>query len=113
MKIKLSQHTPIKAKGTTIIPKVIILNRKITLKDRTEKYLNTDALHVMKENNFQKIVPRIIMDLTRRRTTKEDIMLTLQRMMNLPKRESNKKVMILQVMKNMFLFLGNYHTLKQ
>ena len=28
-------------------------------------------------------------------------MLLLQRMMNLPQRESNKKVMILQVMKNM------------
>ena len=33
--------------------------------------------------------------------TREDIMLMLQRMMNLPQRESDKKVMILQVMKNM------------
>ena len=32
-------------------------------------------------------------------------MLTVQRMMNLPERESNNKVMILQVIKNMFSFL--------
>ena len=38
----------------------------------------------------------------RRRTTREYIMLMLQRMMNLPRRESDKKVMVLQVMKNMF-----------
>ena len=42
------------------------------------------------------------MALTRRRATKEDIMLTLQRMMHLPERESKKKVKTLQVMKNMF-----------
>ena len=35
--------------------------------------------------------------LTRRRETREDIMLMLQSMMNLPERESDKKVM-----KNMF-----------
>ena len=39
---------------------------------------------------------------TRRREKREDIMLMLQRMMNLPQRKSNKKVMILQVKKNMF-----------
>ena len=39
--------------------------------------------------------------LTRRRETREDIMLMLQKVMNLPQRESSKKVMILQVMKNM------------
>ena len=39
---------------------------------------------------------------TRRRETREDIMLILERMMNVSQRESNKKVMILQVMKNMF-----------
>ena len=33
---------------------------------------------------------------------KEDIMLMMQRMMNLTRRESDKKVIILQVMKNMF-----------
>ena len=42
------------------------------------------------------------MSLTRRRETREDIMLMLQRMMNLPQREQNMKVMIPQVMKNMF-----------
>ena len=36
------------------------------------------------------------------RETREDIMIMLQRMMNLPQRESDKKVMVLQVMKNMF-----------
>ena len=43
--------------------------------------------------------------LTRRREAREYIMLMLQRMMNLPRRESNKKVKILQVMKSIFLFL--------
>ena len=38
----------------------------------------------------------------RKRETREDIMLMLQRMMNLPQRVSSKKVIILQVMKNMF-----------
>ena len=42
------------------------------------------------------------MSLTRRRETGEDIMLMLQRMMKLPQRETDKTVMILQVMKNMF-----------
>ena len=50
--------------------------------------------------HFARDVPRIIISLTRRKETREDIMLMLQRMMNLPQRESNKKVM-----KNMFLFL--------
>ena len=56
----------------------------------------------MKEDTFQKIVLETKIDLSRRRETRKDIMLILQRMMNLPRRESNKKVMILQVMKNMF-----------
>ena len=43
--------------------------------------------------------------LTRRRETREYIILMLQRMMNLPRRESNNKVKILQVMKSMFWFL--------
>ena len=50
---------------------------------------------------MQKIV---LKDKIRKRATKKDIMLMLQKMMNPPKRESSKKVMILQVMKNMFLF---------
>ena len=40
--------------------------------------------------------------LTRKKETREDIMLMPQRMMNLPQRETDKIVMILQVMKNMF-----------
>ena len=56
----------------------------------------------MREDTFPKIVLKIRMALKRRRTTKEDIMLTLQRMMILPGRKSNKKVKILQAMKNMF-----------
>ena len=40
-----------------------------------------------------------------KRETREDIMIMLQRMMNLPQRESDKKVMILQVMKNMCRYL--------
>ena len=51
-------------------------------------------------------MPKIVLEkkmaLARRRETREDIMLTLKMMMNLPQRESNKKVMVLQVMKNMF-----------
>ena len=94
MKIKLSQYTPRKAEGTVITPKVSIITRNITLEYLTEIYLNSEVLLVMREDTLQEIVPRIRMTLTRTRTTKEDIMLTLQRMMNLPKRESNKKVMI-------------------
>ena len=55
-----------------------------------------------RRDTLQEIVPRIRIALTRRKETREDIMLMMQRMMNLPQRESNKKVMILQVMKNMF-----------
>ena len=40
--------------------------------------------------------------LTRRRETRRDIMLTLQKMMNLLEKESKKKVKTLQEMKNMF-----------
>ena len=51
-------------------------------------------------------MPNIVLEtketLTRRKTTREDIMLMLQKMMNLPQRETSKKVMILQMMKNMF-----------
>ena len=42
------------------------------------------------------------MSLTRRRETREDIMLMLKRMMNLQQREPYMKVKIIQVMKNMF-----------
>ena len=98
--MNISQYTPIKSGGTIIIPKVSILTIKITLEDPVEIYLNTDALHVMREDTLPEIVLEIRVALIIRRTTKEDIMLTLQRMMNLPKRESNKKMKILQVMKS-------------
>ena len=55
----------------------------------------------MKEDTLPEIVLEEKIALKRRMETREDIMLMLQRMMNLPQRESNKKVMILQVMKNM------------
>ena len=62
----------------------------------------SDVIHVMRNDTSPKIVLEIKMALTRRRTTKEDIMLTLQRMMNLPGREPVETVKILQAMKNMF-----------
>ena len=55
----------------------------------------------MKEETLLEIVLRTRVSLIRIRETK-DIMLMLQRMMNLPQRETDKSVMILQVMKNMF-----------
>ena len=76
-------------------------HQKDTLEYLTEIYLNTDALHVMIKDTLLDIVLEIRVTLTRRRT-KEDIILTLRRMMNLPERESNKKGKILQVMKSIF-----------
>ena len=55
----------------------------------------------MREDTLPEIVIEIRVTLTRR-SIKENIMFTLQRMMMLPGRESNKKVKILQVMKSMF-----------
>ena len=92
MNIKLSQFTPRKPGGTIITPKVSI----ITLQ---EIGLLLDVTHVMGKVTYPNT------SLTkgtkrRRRETREDIMLMMQRMMNLPQRELDKKV-ILQVMKNM------------
>ena len=56
----------------------------------------------MKDDTLPKIVLETKITLIRRRETREDIMLMLQKMMDLPQRKSNKKVMIIQVMKNMF-----------
>ena len=56
----------------------------------------------MKRDTLQKTVLRTRFTLMKRRETKEDIMLMLQRMMNLPQREPNMKVKTLQVTKNMF-----------
>ena len=93
MKIKLLQPTLRKPKGTIITPKVSL----ITLEDIG---LLLDVTHVMRKVTYPNT------SLTKgtqrgRRETREDIMLMLQRMMNLPQRESDKKVMILQVMNNM------------
>ena len=95
MKIKLSQQTPRKIKGSTIISRKVSIHtriKKITLEDLTEIYLVSDAIHVMRRDTSLEIFLETKVALTRRRTTKEDIMLTLQRMMNLPGRESKKKV---------------------
>ena len=64
----------------------------------------------MKKETMLEIVLRTKMALSRRKETREDIMLMLQKMMNLPQRESDKKVM-----KNMcdLCSHGNYITLKQ
>ena len=88
MKIKLSQSTPRKPEGTIITPKV----RIHTLE---ETYLLSDVTHVMRKDTYPDIVLKTKVDLTRRRETRRDIMLTLQKMMNLPRREPNKKVMTL------------------
>ena len=56
----------------------------------------------MKEDTLIEIVLEAKISLTRRREAREDIMLMLQRMMDLPQRESYMKVMIPQVIKNMF-----------
>ena len=77
MKIKISQHTPRKSEGTTIIPKVSILTRKITLEDLTEIYLNKYVILVMREDTLPNIILETKVDLKIRRTTKEYIMLTL------------------------------------
>ena len=53
----------------------------------------------MRKDTSPKIVPETKVAL-KRRTTKEDIILTLQRMMNLQERESKKKILL--VTKNMF-----------
>ena len=100
MKINLSKYNPRKIEQT--ITKVSTPTRNITLEYLTEIYLNLDAIHVMKEDTLLEIFLKIKMVLKRRISTEEDIMLTLQRMMILPGKDSNKKVKTLQVMKNMF-----------
>ena len=96
MKIKLSQFNPRKIEGTIII---IIILKVSTLPTRK---LNSDVILVMKQDTMPKIVLETKETLTRRKATREAIMLMLQMMMNLPQRETSNKVMILQVMKNMF-----------
>ena len=50
--------------------------------------LSLFSIHVMREDTLLEIVLRTKVALTRRRETREDIMLMLYRMMNLPQRES-------------------------
>ena len=55
----------------------------------------------MKDDTLQEIVLETKIDLTRGREARKDIMLMLQKMMSLPRIESNRTVMVLQVMKDM------------
>ena len=52
--------------------------------------------------HYARDCPKNKSDSHKKRETRKDIMLILQRMMNIPRKESNMKVMILQAMKNMF-----------
>ena len=56
----------------------------------------------MKNDTLLEIVLRTKLALTRRMETKEDIMLILQRMMNLHRGKPNMKVKILQARMNKF-----------
>ena len=105
MKIKLSQQTPRKSERSTIISRKVSIHtriRKITPEDIAEIYLVSDSIHVMIEETSPEIVLEIKVDLTRRKTKKEDIMLTLQRMMKLPRRELENKVKSVQATNIMF-----------
>ena len=102
MKINLSQHTPRKSEVTTIIPRKVSIHTRIRKIILEEMHLVSDALHVMRKDTLPESVPKIKVALKRRRTTKEDIMLTLHRMMNHLGRESKNKVNFFQAMKSMF-----------
>ena len=77
------------------ITKVSTLITGITL-EILEIGLNTFAIHVMKKDTLLEIFLRTKVSLTRRRYIRKDIMLMLQRMMNLHQREIEMKVKILQ-----------------
>ena len=98
MKIKLSQYTPRVAEQT--ITKVSLLTRKVILEDIVKICLESNAIHVTRKDTMLENVLETKVALTRRREARKDIMLTLQRMMNLPERKPKKKLK-----KNMFLFL--------
>ena len=96
-------HTK-KSKGSTIISRKVSIHtkiRKIALEDLAEIYLMSNAIHVMRRDTSPKIVPEIEVAPTGRIKTKEDIMLTLQRMISHVGRDG-KEVKITQVMKSMF-----------
>ena len=107
MKIKLSRYTPRKLEEVLITLEVSTLT-KITLENIC---LESDVIHVTRKDTMLENFIETKMSLTRRREIREDIMLMLQRMMNLPQRESDMKVMILQVMKNMYCFPLSRETL--
>ena len=101
MKIKLSQYTQRKIENTFITQKVSILSRKVTQKNQTEIYLNLDALLVMREDTM----PEIVLGkkkIHKKKGNKRRHHAHAIEDMNLPQRESNTKVTILQLMKNMF-----------
>ena len=98
---KKSRSSPLRSKYSHHRNRVSTLIIGITLKI-LEIGISTFYIHVMKEDTLLEILLKTKVALTRRRTTKEDIMLTLQRMRNLPGREPEKKVKILQAMKSMF-----------
>ena len=99
MKIKLSQYNP--RSPDPAITEVSTLIIEITL-ESLEIGLSTFAIHVMKKDTLLEIVLRTKVALTRRRDTRKDIMLMLQRMMNLHQREPDMKVKILQARMNTF-----------
>ena len=89
----LTTHTK-KTKRAIITPKVSL----ITLE---EIGILLDVIHVMRKVTYPNSI--LTKGTQRRRTeTREDIMLMMQRMMNLPQRQPDMKVKTLQVMKNMF-----------
>ena len=101
MNTKLSHKTPITTKGSTLITRkknITTRIRRNTLEYLRDIYIMSDAILVMRRDIFPEIVPRT----KRRRTTRKEIMLTLQRMMSLPGREPEETMKILQAMKNMF-----------
>ena len=80
MKIKLSQYNP--RNPDPAIIEVSILIKGIT-SEILEISLSLFAIHVMREDTLLEIVLRTKVALTRRRETREDIILMVQRMMNL------------------------------
>ena len=65
----LTVHTK-KIRKTIIIPKVIILTIKITLKDIADIYLKSNAIHVTRQDTLPESVLETKVALTRRRETK-------------------------------------------
>ena len=72
---------------------------KHSYKDNTRKYLSRIICYTCDEvGHFVKHCPK---RQNKKRATREDIMLMLQRMMNHPRRKPDMKVKTLEVMKNM------------